>query len=129
MPRFHFHLRACRTLHPDPDGTDLPDVAAAHAHAAAVANELMRHSVGGMRNWSMCVDDAQGERQFDLFFADVDPSLAACSPELRLLIAETSRRYGALTDAFCTVRATLVESRILIARARSRPHLAVGRVA
>jgi hypothetical protein len=133
MPRFHFHLRARGQIHRDLDGTELPDVAAARVHAAGVAEELMRHAAAGTRHWSLCVEDERevsvegGERQFDLYFADVDPSLAAYSPQMRLLVSDTCRRLGALTDALCAARATRIETRRLLALARGRPQLAYAR--
>jgi hypothetical protein len=128
MLRFHFHLRARGTIHRDLDGTALPDVAAARAHASAVAEELMRHSVAGTtRHWSMRVEDASGRARFDLFFADVDPSLAAYSPQMRMLVSETCRRLGALTDVLCEARATRAETRMLLARARGKPQLVFAR--
>jgi hypothetical protein len=135
MPRFHFHLRARGQIHRDLDGTELPDVAAARAHATGVAEELMRHAAAGTRHWSLCVEDEHevsvegdsGERQFDLYFADVDPSLAAYSPQMRLLVSDTCRRLGALTDALCAARATRIETVRLLALARGRPQLVYAR--
>src|SRR5262245_31950237 len=98
MPHFHFHLRARGSVHLDIDGTDLPDLAAARAHASEVVEELLRHAPGSTRHWSLCVDDENGERQFELFFADLDPSLAPYSPQMRQLVSDTCRRLGALTD-------------------------------
>jgi hypothetical protein len=123
MPRFHFHLRARGTINRDLDGTELADLAAARSYASLVTEELMRNSGGGTRHWSMCVENESGEPQFDLFFADVDPSLAAYSPQMRLLVSKTCRRFGALTDALCAARATRVETRMLLARARGKPQL------
>jgi hypothetical protein len=127
MPRFHFHLRARGTIHHDPDGTDFPDITAACEHATAVARELMLHSDGGTRHWSICIENEQGQRELDLFFADIDPRLGAFSPQMRLLVAQTCRRLGALTDIMCAVRATRIEARILIARSRGKPQLAYSR--
>jgi hypothetical protein len=135
MPRFHFHLRARGQIHRDLDGIELPDVTAARVHAASVAEELMRHAAAGTRHWSLCVEDEaegavedeSGERQFDLYFADVDPSLASYSPQMRLLVSDTCRRLGALTDALCAARATRIETLRLLARARGRPQLAYSR--
>ena len=127
MPRFHFHLRARGTIHRDLDGTELPDVAAAKTHASAVAEELMLHSSGDTRHWSLCVTDETGELQFDLFFADADPSLAAYSPQMRMLMSQTCRRLGALTDMLCVARATRMETRVLLARARGKPQLVYAR--
>jgi hypothetical protein len=127
MPRFHFHLRARGTIHRDRDGTDLPDVAAARMHAASVAEELMRNSGAGTRHWSMCVENGSGEPPFDLFFADVDPSLAAYSPQMRMLVSETCRRAGALTDVLCAARATRTQTCMLLAPARGKPQLVYAR--
>jgi hypothetical protein len=127
MPRFHFHLRCDATIHRDPDGTDCADVAAARAHALAVAEELMRNYERNARLWSMRVEDEAGKASFDLFFADVDTSLASHPPEVRALMNDICRRHGALIDALCTMRATLNEARMAIAGARGKPHLQSAR--
>lgn len=123
MPRFHFHLRARGRVHNDSDGTEFPDIAAAREHASTVAQELMQHSAGRTRHWSLRVDAATGERQFDLYFADVDPRLAGYSPQMRIVVGETCRRLGALTDVLAVARVTRMESRVLLARARGKPQL------
>jgi hypothetical protein len=125
--RFHFHLRARGRIHRDLDGTELQDLTAARSHASVVTEELMRHSGVGTRHWSMWVENDSGESQFDLFFADVDPSLADYSPQLRMLVSATCRRLGALTDALCAAHATRTETRMLLARARGRPQLVYAR--
>lgn len=122
MPHYHFHLRADTTIHPDSDGSELQDGAAAREHAMAVADELMRHSSARSRHWSMIVTDARGERKFDLYFADVDPNLAPY-PAMKRMARENCRRLAALTDVWCSARATLRESRLLLAKARGRPTL------
>jgi len=138
MSRFHFHLRARGTIHLDEEGIELPDRAAARAHAAAVAEELMRNAPAGTRHWSLAVEARSGHgadadeeenvgRWFEVFFADVDPRLAAYSPEMQLLVRQTSRRLGALTDVLAAAQAALLESRVLLARARGRPQLACAR--
>ena len=45
-----------------------------------------------------------------------------------LAILDKAFQGVSLTDARYTVRATLVETRILIARAKGRPHLAYARI-
>ena len=37
MPRYFFHIRAGNNLTEDPDGTELPDIRAAKAHAVKAA--------------------------------------------------------------------------------------------
>ena len=80
MPHYHFHLRDSMTIHPDRVGTELQGFPAAREHAIAVATELMRNASARTRHWSMLVEDGRGECQFDLFFADVDPSLDPYPP-------------------------------------------------
>jgi len=123
MQRFHFHLRAGGTIHRDFDGTELADIVAARAHATVVAEELLLHSGGRTRHWSMCVEDEAGRRQFEVFFADVDPRLARTPPATRLLVSDTCRRHGALTDLLCALRAGLTEARMLLVRAQQKPRL------
>jgi hypothetical protein len=92
--RFHFHLRARGMIHRDIDGTELPDIKAARAHAAAVADKLIRHCGAPARQWSLFVEDDAGEPQFDLLFVDVDASIAPYSPQMRLLVIETCQRLS-----------------------------------
>jgi hypothetical protein len=42
MPMYYFHIRDGSSLESDPDGTELPDISAAHAEALKVAHELLR---------------------------------------------------------------------------------------
>ena len=114
-------------MHRDLEGTECPDVAAARLHAVAVATELMQHSDRRTRHWSMLVEDERGGPSFDLFFADLDATRGSLAPELQELTAQTCRRLGALIDALCAARATRMESRILLARARQKPHLAYAK--
>jgi hypothetical protein len=123
MPRYHFHLRDYGTVRRDLEGTELSDGDAARAHAAGVAEELMQHASFRTRYWSLGVEGSQGEPKFDLFFADVDKRLAQHSPASRAAESKACRQIGALTDLCCALRATLMESRILLARAKGRPHL------
>ena len=44
-----------------------------------------------------------------------------------MLVSQTCRRIGALTDVLCAARATQLEARILIARARGKPELVFAR--
>ena|SRR5689334_22556320 len=71
MPCFHFHLRTQGTLHPDPDGSECRDHAAARLHAERVATELMRNAEEERKLWSLRVEDWDGGHVFDVFFADV----------------------------------------------------------
>ena len=123
MPRYHFHLRDYGTVHRDLDGTELPDSNAARAHAEGVAEELMRHSSFRTRHWSLRVEGSREEPEFNLFFADVDKRLAEHPPTSRAAESETCRRIGALTDLCSALHATLMESRLLVARVKRKPYL------
>lgn len=125
--RFHFHLRARGRIHRDPDGTELPDLAAARTHAAAVAEELMHQSGVGTRHWSIRVDDENGRLQFDVYFADVDPTLDPFPPQMRMLAIQTCRRLGALAEVLTALRTTRMETRMLLARAKGKPQLVYAR--
>ena len=41
MPRYYFHIRSSTGLICDPDGSDLPDLAAARSEAELAARELL----------------------------------------------------------------------------------------
>ena len=127
MPRFHFNLRADGAIHRDVDGTELPDIAAAYAHARAVAEELMLNAHYGTFGWSLSVEDGTGDKTFDVFFAEVAPRLAAFSPDMQRLANETCRTIAAGIEACDAMRAARMESRLRLARARRRPTLVYAR--
>jgi Domain of unknown function (DUF6894) len=75
MPLFYFNLQNTHTL-ADPDGTELPDVTAARAHAFGVARELMFKRRGMLErdwaDWRMSVRDAGGKEVFSFTLPDVE---------------------------------------------------------
>lgn len=119
---FHFHLRARGAVHRDGQGIEMPNPAAAHEHALAVAQELMLHSDFRMRQWSLRVESEGGEAPFDLYFADVDPRLVPYPPQVRITLSENCRHFTA-SPTCSAPRETLVESRMLMARVQRRPQL------
>src|SRR5262249_50907285 len=127
VPRYHFNLRACRTIHWDTDGIECADVEDARAHALTIAQELMRNTDDDTRHWSIRVEDGNGETPFDVFFADVASGRELRPPALQELVALPCRRHAALIDALCAVRATLAECRIVRARATRKPQLVFSR--
>lgn len=63
MPTFFFHIRNGGELTEDPDGSDLPDLAAARAEALVAAREVAAERVkAGMAviGWSIEVTDGDG---------------------------------------------------------------------
>ena len=127
MPRYHFHLRAGGTIHRDVEGTVCADASAAHAHAVAVADDLLRHSGRSTRHWSLRVEHESGASAFDLFFAEVAAAQDNLPADMQRDVARTCRRVGALADTIASVRSTVVESRMLLARSRGTPQLAYAK--
>ena len=86
-----------------------------------------RHRIRGLSHgavlWSLCVADAHDEALFDLFFADVAARRGDLPRGVEELTAKTCRRITALIDAVSAARGTVIETRILIARARGKPQL------
>jgi hypothetical protein len=52
MPLFLFHLHECGTVITDPEGVELPDVAAARARAVDEAREIMSAEI---RQGALCL--------------------------------------------------------------------------
>lgn len=73
MPMYYFHLRNGETI-TDVDGTDLADEAAARAHAAGVARELMFRRESMLQRdwakWTMSVRDEAGRELFSFTLND-----------------------------------------------------------
>jgi hypothetical protein len=75
MAIFYFNLRDGGAGVSDGEGTELPSVEAANAHAVGVARELMKCRELQKRDWRLDVRDSDGELLFALPFATVDPTL------------------------------------------------------
>jgi hypothetical protein len=86
-------------MHPDPDGSECSDLAAARLHAERVATELMRHAEKERKLWSLRVEDWDGRHVFDVLFADVWQKVGEPSPERLARARETSLNLAALVDA------------------------------
>ncbi len=74
MPWFHFHIRDGDTLIEDPDGADLPDLAAARAKAAAAVREAVSRPSSAGRDLSRRrfeIADARGRLLATVGFRDV----------------------------------------------------------
>ena len=71
MPRFYLHIREGDRLLEDPDGSDLPDLAAAQAEALVSAQELLAVKVRAgevINGRSFEITDEAGEVQATLPF-------------------------------------------------------------
>jgi hypothetical protein len=123
MPRYYFNLKRREDTLFDPDGTELPDEAAARDHALRVISELMRNANVRTRAWRLAVMDQNRQSCFELFFASHDDSMAHLTPELRLSVELVCRRNALLTDAIVDVRATMLQIRGTLARSEGRPYV------
>jgi hypothetical protein len=124
MDTFYFHLRAGTKLIRDEDGTTCRSLAEARNHACKVASELMTNAQSKTRHWSLGICDGDDQFLFEVFFADVDETLACFTPEMRQLVRQTCRRHSAWIAVAEAARATIRESRALLARSDGRLYLA-----
>src|SRR5215813_3838421 len=109
MPRYYFNVISCEETLLDPEGTELPDVEAARAHAHQVIAELMRNSGTRTRLWRLAVSDHNMLPCFECLFASHDEAIAHLKPELRSSVETACRKQAALTDAIINVRASILQ--------------------
>ncbi|MBO0750714.1 MAG: hypothetical protein J2P53_01275 [Bradyrhizobiaceae bacterium] len=69
MPRYFFDLFDGEKVIPDPEGTELPDVQAAHSHGFHVMRELARNREEQTSAWRLIVREGEGAPCFELVFA------------------------------------------------------------
>ncbi len=124
MAIYHFDLKAGSHFVSDPIGTELADDAAAHAHALAVARELMLHREAKSRHWRLCVRVDGEEPRLHILFASVDQTLAAMDHDYRGVTERLSGTVANLSDAIGDLRLTLLQVKATLARVDARLHLA-----
>jgi hypothetical protein len=124
MPRYYFNVKRREGTLLDPDGTDLPDEAAAREHAHQVMRELMPNANVRTRAWRLAVMDQNGRSRFELLFASYDESIAHLTPELRSSVEIICRRHALLVDAIVDVRTTMLQIKGTLARSDRRPYVA-----
>ena len=117
MAMFYFVLKFGRQSVPDREGVELPDEAAARAHAVAVARELMRNREVDTRLWRLQVCDDYLQPKFEVLFAEFDQTISHLPPDLRSSIESVSRTAGALSDAIVNVQSNLIDAKSTLARA------------
>ena len=121
MPLFYFDLHGDGEIVDDRNGTELADLAEARAHAAQVAQELIRNNEAGARHWQLEVRDCDQKPLFELPFTVVDRSLDTLSANTRQLVEGMARRRRELADVVAAARRNVIQARSIIARARGRP--------
>jgi hypothetical protein len=127
MPLYYFNLLDGSGGISDPDGTDLADRTAAEGHARAVVLELMAHVEVSTRHWLLEVCDESGRKLFQVPFVKIDQSIDHLKQRTRGLIEEVSQRRRALASAIFSARATIQQTRALVARSRRLPRIATDR--
>jgi len=123
MPRYYFNLRDGTAGVSDPDGTSLPDDAAASEHAVQVARELMRQAEVKRRYWQLDVCDERGKALFNLPFAGVDRTIDHLRPRTRQLLEDLWQNQRKLAEAVFEARLLVLSSRATLARSKGKLYL------
>jgi hypothetical protein len=67
MSRYFFNFTDGQRVYPDPDGAELPDLAAARAEAIMNARALLRRrSSRSLAGWRVCVIDETGRERLSI---------------------------------------------------------------
>ena len=126
MPLYTFELQDGERPVGDETGVWFADRERALDHAHAVARELMTARELQTRTWRLDVYE-DGSRVEQIPFAHLDPTLDHLNPALRTSVEQCCDRMRDFKQAMCAARATLQESRALVARSRGKPYLATDR--
>jgi len=126
MPLYTFELQDGEHPVGDETGEWFADRERALDHARHVARELMNAREFQTRTWCLDVYE-DGSRFEQIPFARLDPTLDHLSPALRTDVERCCERMRDFKQAMCAARATLQESRALVARLRGKPYLATDR--
>ncbi len=123
MPLYFFNVRGGDHID-DRCGTLLADDAQAHSHGESIARELMRNREPSLRHWRMEVRSEAGDLVSETLFAKMDPTLADLDTRFRGTIEQLSSSLAGLNEAIREAKATVRQSRALMARAAGKPYLA-----
>jgi|SRR5215472_6318163 len=124
MAVYHFNLRDGGAGIADTEGTELPSIDAAKAHATEVARELMRRKEPTKRTWRLDVIDGDGTPMFELPFAKVDPTLDHLAPDLRELVERLSESKRSLSETIFSSESLVLGIRAVDARRKGKPYIA-----
>jgi hypothetical protein len=126
MPIYTFNLRDGEDGAEDLTGVTLTDREQAYQYANKVAQELMKGAEPRARFWQLDVYE-DSELIFAIAFASIDPTLDHMAPKLRAGLETIYDRQRSLKEAMHEARATVRESRALVAQSRGKPYLATDR--
>jgi hypothetical protein len=124
MAVYHFNLRDGRAGVSDLEGTDLPTIDAARAHATEVARQLMKSKELTNRFWRLDVIDGDGAPVFELPFAKVDPTLDHLTPDLRELVEQLAEAQRDLSETIFSAESLVLGIRAANAKRNGRPYIA-----
>jgi hypothetical protein len=123
MPLYNFALHDGYFAIED-EGVWLADRERALQYAHGVARELMHAREPQTRTWR--IEVYEGGRRIDRVpFAKLDPTLDHLQPQLRTAIEVSCESIHSMRQMVSAAKATVRESRALVARSRGRPYLAV----
>jgi hypothetical protein len=123
MPLYTFELQDGERLVGDETGMWFADRERALDHANDVARELMNARESQTRTWRLDVYE-DGSRVAQIPFARLDPTLDHLNPSLRTNVERCCDTMRDFKQAMSAARATVQESRALVARSRGKPYLA-----
>jgi hypothetical protein len=124
MPLYTFELRDGSRGIADTVGVSLADRDQALCYAHDVIRELMGCREQQTRTWRLDVYEDHDRRVFEIPFTRLDETLDHLSPYWRSNIEDLCNRSRMLHETYNAARATIRESRALVARSRGKPYLA-----
>ena len=127
MPLYTFELRDGSCGIADTAGVRFADRDQALGYAYEVIREMMNGRERETRTWRLDVYEDDDRRVFEIPFARMDETLDHLSAGWRNLIEDSATRVLSLHETYNATRATMRESRALVARSRGRPYLATER--
>src|SRR5262245_28307168 len=124
MARYFFNLKDGAGGYADQDGVDLPDDDAARDYASVVAAELMKNREIKARHWRIEVQDAEGQRLFEIAFISEDRTLRHLEASTKRAMEELSKRRCALSEGIHASRTVQRQAKAVVAKSRGKPYLA-----
>jgi len=122
MPLYTFELLDGEHLIEDETGLCFADREDALAHAQVVARELMSAREQQTRCWRLAIYE-NGECVEEMPFVRADRSLDHLRPSLRETIELSCEIVGGFRQIMSAARATMRESRALVAISRGKPYI------
>lgn len=123
MPLYTFELQDGECHIGDDTGMWFADRDRALDHAQEVARELMSAREAQTRSWRLDVYE-DGTRVQEVTFASMDPTLNHLHPTLRTTVERWCDTVRNFRETMTVARATVRESKALVARSRGKPYLA-----